>query len=95
MNQERNERKKRAEERKGCGQKKTKTGQTGLRQGQTVNTREDQSQNWAQAQFIWTPKAQVAIHNHKAQLLKPNPNWAPEISKAQLKWAPATSKHRK
>jgi hypothetical protein len=23
---------------------------------------------------------------------KPNPNWAPEESKAQLKWAPATSK---
>jgi hypothetical protein len=34
----------------------------------------------------WTPKAQwLNCYSHplKAQIAKPNPNWAPEISKAQ------------
>ena len=42
------------------------------------------------AQLLKTPiKAQAQI---KAQLHKPNPNWAPDISKAQSLFAPATSK---
>ena len=53
--------------------------------------------NWAsnpkikpKAQMLRTPiKAQAQI---KAQLLKPNPNWAPEIFKAHFEYAPATSK---
>ena len=35
---------------------------------------------------------QSGLHCSLFTIYKPNPNWAPEESKAQLKWAPATSK---
>ena len=62
--------------------------------------------NWAQAQLIWTPKptSKIDMNTIKAQV-QAQSLWAftihcsqaqsdlgPEESKAQLKWAPATSK---
>ena len=48
---------------------------------------EEKNRNWAWAQLIWTPKPQYFncySHPFQAQLPKPNPNWAPDESKAQL-----------
>jgi hypothetical protein len=55
--------------------------------------KKQKNRNWAWAQLIWTPKAQLLFTPIKVQLSKPNSYWAPEESKAQLKWAPATSKY--
>jgi hypothetical protein len=62
--------------------------------------------NWAWAQLIWTPKAQLLFTPILAQVQaqslwaftiycsKAQSDLGPEKSKAQLKWAPATSKNQ-
>jgi hypothetical protein len=69
------------------------------KKGQLVNQAEipranseirTKNQNWAWAQFLFTPKAQqqIAIDTIKAQfkspIAKPNPNWPPKYPKPTL-----------